>query len=108
MGINLHELWMSRGNSIDAERKYPGIGSVIQIFTDKQKDRPWSSMESGKLPAEIQQRGLNKLAMLDQSVVLNDVRIPASNRIEALKGDRKGKFRIRINLKTAVDQRIIQ
>lgn len=54
-------------------------------------------MEPGKLPTGIQQRALNKLAMLDQSVDLNDLRIPPSNLLEALKGDRKGKFSIRIN-----------
>lgn len=54
-------------------------------------------MEPGKLPTEIQQRALIKLAMLNQSVDLNDLRIPPSNRLEALKEDRKGKFSIRIN-----------
>ncbi|MCC5922132.1 MAG: type II toxin-antitoxin system RelE/ParE family toxin [Cyclobacteriaceae bacterium] len=70
---------------------------MIKSFGDKQTQRLWSLLEPGKLPSEIQQRALNKLAMLDQSADLNDLRIPPSNRLEALKGVRKGKFSIRIN-----------
>ncbi len=70
---------------------------MIKSFGDRQTERFWTLMEPGRLPTSIQQRALNKLAMLDQSVDLNDLRIPPSNRLEALKGDRKGKFSIRIN-----------
>jgi proteic killer suppression protein len=38
-----------------------------------------------------------KLMMLDQSQRLDDLRNPAGNRLEALKGDRRGQFSIRIN-----------
>ena len=35
--------------------------------------------------------------MLNNSRSLNDLSLPPSNRLEALKGDRKGQFSIRIN-----------
>jgi proteic killer suppression protein len=38
-----------------------------------------------------------KLIMLDQSRRLDDLRNPSGNRLEALKGDRRGQFSIRIN-----------
>lgn len=38
-----------------------------------------------------------KLAMLHRSVRLEDLRIPPNNRLEALKGNRKGEYSIRIN-----------
>ena len=38
-----------------------------------------------------------KLAMLHRAVRLDDLRIPPQNRLEALKGDRKGQWSIRIN-----------
>lgn len=38
-----------------------------------------------------------KLLMLHAAHQLEDLRIPPSNRLEALKGDRKGQFSIRIN-----------
>lgn len=38
-----------------------------------------------------------KLDMIDAAVGLEDLRIPPNNRLEALKGDRKGQHSIRIN-----------
>jgi proteic killer suppression protein len=38
-----------------------------------------------------------KLQMLDQSMELKDLRAPPGNRLEALHGDRKGQYSIRIN-----------
>jgi proteic killer suppression protein len=40
---------------------------------------------------------LRKLAMLDAAAVLEDLRVPPGNRLEALKGDRAGQHSIRIN-----------
>lgn len=38
-----------------------------------------------------------KLAMLHRAVRLDDLRIPPNNRLEALKGQRRGQYSIRIN-----------
>ena len=38
-----------------------------------------------------------KLDMLEYAEELNDLKVPPGNRLEALKGDRKGQFGIRIN-----------
>jgi proteic killer suppression protein len=35
--------------------------------------------------------------MLDKAQVLNDLKIPPANRLEALKDDRKGQHSIRVN-----------
>ena len=35
--------------------------------------------------------------MLDSAVELDDLRVPPGNRLENLKGDRKGQYSIRIN-----------
>ena len=35
--------------------------------------------------------------MLDDAYLLEDLRIPPGNRLEALRGDRKGQWSIRIN-----------
>lgn len=40
---------------------------------------------------------LRKLDMLEAAATLDDLRIPPNNRLEALKGDRKGQHSIRIN-----------
>jgi proteic killer suppression protein len=38
-----------------------------------------------------------RLNALDSAVQLNDLRLPPSNRLEPLKGERKGQWSIRIN-----------
>ncbi len=50
-----------------------------------------------KLPRDIQQVIRRKLRMLNNAKALNDLRIPPSNRLELLKGNRKGQYSIRIN-----------
>jgi len=45
----------------------------------------------------IERSALRKLVQLDVSSVLDDLRVPPGNRLEALKGERKGQMSIRIN-----------
>ena len=45
----------------------------------------------------IETVALRKLAMLHRAAVLDDLRIPPGNRLEALHGDREGQYSIRIN-----------
>lgn len=70
---------------------------MIIAFTSKETEKIWQGEVSRKLPREIQQVALRKLFMLDKAQVLNDLRIPPANRLEALKDDRKGQHSIRIN-----------
>lgn len=45
----------------------------------------------------IERPALRKLAQLDWPAVLDDLKVPPGNVLEALKGDRKGQHGIRIN-----------
>ena len=45
----------------------------------------------------IERPALRKLEQLDWSSILEDLRVPPGNRLEALRGERKGQFSIRIN-----------
>ena len=45
----------------------------------------------------IERLALRKLDQLDWSLMLEDLRVPPGNRLEALRGARKGQFIIRIN-----------
>ncbi len=49
------------------------------------------------LPKELWPIAQRKLDMIQSAVDLKDLRIPPGNRLEALKGDRKGQYSIRIN-----------
>ncbi|MGC2048822.1 MAG: type II toxin-antitoxin system RelE/ParE family toxin [Gallionella sp.] len=70
---------------------------MIIGFTSKETEKIWRGEVSRKLPREIQQVALRKLFMLDKAQMLNDLRIPPANRLEALKDNRKGQHSIRIN-----------
>ncbi|MDD2709905.1 MAG: type II toxin-antitoxin system RelE/ParE family toxin [Verrucomicrobiae bacterium] len=52
---------------------------------------------SRRLPGEIQKVALRKLVAIHAALQTDDLRIPPGNRIEALKGKRKGQHCIRIN-----------
>ena len=69
---------------------------MIQSFSDedthslftKRKSRHWSN---------VQTVALRKLDQLEAAVTLDDLKIPPGNKLEALKGTRKGQHSIRIN-----------
>jgi len=70
---------------------------VIRSFIDREAEKIWVGTPSRKLPSTIQQVARRKLRMLNAAAVLDDLRIPPANRLEALKGGRKGQYSIRIN-----------
>jgi toxin HigB-1 len=71
--------------------------SMIRSFKDKEAEKVFSGQFSEKVPHNIQRIAERKLIMLHRSANLNDLRVPSSNRLEALKGDRSGQHSIRIN-----------
>ena len=70
---------------------------MIRIFSDKRTVAIFSGRAVRGLPAQIQKRAHAKLLMLDAAVQLDDLRIPPGNRLEALRGSRRGQQSIRIN-----------
>lgn len=70
---------------------------MINSFADKQTERIWNGLRSRKLPPDIQPIGRRKLRQLDAVERLVELRNPAGNRFEQLKGKRKGTYSIRIN-----------
>ena len=70
---------------------------MIVSFGKAETESVWNGERVKKLPPEIQQVGRRKLRMLNNSVDLNDLRIPPSNRLEKLTGRLKDYYSIRIN-----------
>jgi proteic killer suppression protein len=70
---------------------------VIKSFRDKETEKVYFRERSAKLPGDIQQIALRKLRMVSNAQTINDLRIPPSNRLEKLTGDRAGQYSIRIN-----------
>lgn len=71
---------------------------MIRTFADPEAERIWNGERSRKLPAEIQDRALIRLRMLNQADTLDDLRNPPSNRLHALKDDRARQHSISINM----------
>lgn len=65
------------------------------------KGKVSKAIVSGKAPkgypADLLRVTIRKLVMLDNAAALFDLRSPPGNRLEALKGDRRGQHAIRIN-----------
>jgi proteic killer suppression protein len=70
---------------------------VIRSFADREAEKVWAGVVSRRLPIAMQPVARRKLRMLNSAASLEDLRIPPANRLEALKGDRKGWYSIRIN-----------
>ena len=70
---------------------------MIRSFHDADTERVFKRQFVRKFPHDIQQRAFKRLNAIDAAVKLEDLRLPPSNQLEALKGDRKGQHSIRIN-----------
>jgi proteic killer suppression protein len=70
---------------------------VIQSFADKISAAIFFGQEVRRLPRAVQENARRKLKLIDAAVSLESLRVPPGNRLEALRGDRRGQWSIRIN-----------
>lgn len=70
---------------------------MIKSFADRETEKVYEQIFSRKLPQAIQHIALRKLILIDNAGCLEDLRVPPGNRLEALSGERKGQYSIRIN-----------
>ena len=70
---------------------------MIRSFRSKETEKIWKGIRSSKIPLEVQKLGRRKLRMINNSIDLNDLRIPPANRLEKLEGNLKEWHSIRIN-----------
>jgi toxin HigB-1 len=70
---------------------------MIQSFKDNTTEKIFHRVPCRTFSIEIQKIALRKLVLIHGATDVNDLRIPPGNRLEALKGDRKGQYSIRIN-----------
>lgn len=73
------------------------VQCMIKSFACSETEKVFNRNFSRKLPQAIQQRAKMRLDRIDAAVVLDDLRLPPSHHLEALKGDRSGQHSIRIN-----------
>ena len=73
---------------------------MIASFADRATEALFHG-ETGKairrIPPDIRSVAVRKLDMVNAAAELQDLRVPPGNRLEALKGELRGKHSIRIN-----------
>jgi toxin HigB-1 len=69
---------------------------MIRSFHDPLTEALFNDRDVPRFKA-IERVARRKLLYLHQAKNLEDLRVPPGNRLEALKGDRKGQYSIRIN-----------
>lgn len=75
---------------------------MLKSFADRDTEKLWLTGRSRSLPSDIWQRALIKLQLIDAAVELAFLKLPPGNRLEALKGDRRGQHSIRINVQWGI------
>ncbi len=71
---------------------------MIISFRDRDAEQLFQGHPSRRLPPDIQRRAKMRLDRVHAAVTLEDLRLPPSHHLEALRSDRKGQHSIRINL----------
>ena len=70
---------------------------MIESFASAETERLFATGKSRRLPPDILRRTVMRLTQLDAATVVEDLRQPPSNRLEALSGELAGQWSIRIN-----------
>jgi len=70
---------------------------MIESFASSETESLFATGKSRHLPPEILKRAVMRLTQLHAATDVEDLRIPPSNRLEALTGDLIGKWSLRIN-----------
>lgn len=71
---------------------------MIRSFKDPRAQAILEGRNPGKgFPPDLIRPARRKLIMLAEARPLQDLQVPPANRLEALQGDRRGQYSIRIN-----------
>ena len=70
---------------------------MIRSFACRHTQALFARSPTKKFGPDVQKVGLRKLLQLDAATLLDTLRVPPGNRLEALKGRRAGQHSIRIN-----------
>ena len=83
--------------SLDKRHVTSYYAVVIKTFSDKHTQTLFMTGKSKRLAPDLLRRAIRRLEYIDLATCLDDLKAPTSNRLHALKGDRKGQFTISIN-----------
>ena len=70
---------------------------MIRSFKGKWSEKVFERRRCSGLSTDVQRGAYRKLAILDATNALSDLKVPPGNRLEKLSGHRQGQHSIRIN-----------
>lgn len=70
---------------------------MIKNFKGRLAELVWKGEAPKRFPSDLVRPAQRKLAMLNAAMTVEAMRSPPGNRLETLKGDRRGQWSIRIN-----------
>ena len=70
---------------------------MIKTFADKHTQQLYDTGKSKRFPADVITRAVRRLEFIDLAASLDDLKVPPSNRLHTLKGNRSGQHSISIN-----------
>jgi proteic killer suppression protein len=70
---------------------------VIKSFADKRTEALFLQNRAPRVPPDVARRAYRKLEALHAATRVDDLRVPPGNRLEALRGDRRGQHSVRVN-----------
>ena len=71
---------------------------MIRSFADPEAERVWNGDRSRRLPAEVQQRAMRRMRLLDAARSLDELGTLPGNRLHGLRDNRAGQHSISINM----------
>ena len=70
---------------------------MIRSFADAETEQFFTTSRTRRLPQDVLKRATMRLKQLSAAARIEDLRMPPSNRLEALKGNHAGQHSIRVN-----------
>lgn len=70
---------------------------MIATFSDSETERLYATGKSKRFPPDVLKRTIKRLTQFDAATVPEDLRMPPSNHLESLTGDRTGQWSVRVN-----------
>ncbi len=70
---------------------------MIRSFRDRQTLRLWEGRADKAVPPHLREKALSKLTSIDIATEVSELRVPPSNRLHKLSGDRDGQWAISID-----------
>ncbi|OIO91956.1 MAG: plasmid maintenance system killer [Anaerolineae bacterium CG2_30_64_16] len=70
---------------------------MIKTFADRETQQFYVTGQAKRLPPDLAKRASRRLEYVALAKDLSDLKVPPSNHLHALRGDREGQFAISIN-----------